>query len=74
MRAEFSAVRDEIRDGDEETRRQMLDLHGQLIDGHDQLKRHMHTLHEDLVGKIALLKEGQPGNGKNGGKRSRKGR
>lgn len=42
MREEFSAVRQEIREGDEETR------------------RFMRVLHEEVIGRIATMKESQP--------------
>jgi len=67
MRAEFSAVRSElragvddakdtlrkeIRAGDEETRRVLREEIGDL-------RTHMHVLHEDLIARLALIQEGQ---------------
>jgi hypothetical protein len=73
MRSEFSAIRGEMREGDEDTRRtlatQMRDLfeanerHMQLM--HEDLvqrivgnETHMRVLHEDLVQRIATIKGG----------------
>jgi chaperonin cofactor prefoldin len=42
LRDEFSAVRQEIRQGDEETR------------------RYMRVLHEEVIGRLAVIPEGQP--------------
>jgi uncharacterized protein YPO0396 len=52
MRAEFSAVREEIRAGDEETRRVL----GERI---DETNRHMRVLHEDVISRLAVIQEGQ---------------
>ena len=53
MRDEFSAVRQEIRAGDEETRRVL----GERI---DETNRHMRVLHEDVIGRLAVIQEGLP--------------
>ena len=52
MRSEFSAVREEIRSGDEETRRV---LGGRI----DENGRHMRVLHEEVIGRLAIIQEGQ---------------
>ena len=71
MRSEFSAVRGEIRDGDEqviktlrdeiragdeETRRVLSERMESLF---DENERHMRLLHEDLVERIARTGEGR---------------
>ena len=63
MHSEFSAVREEIRAGDEETRRvlgERIDetarLHGERI---DENGRHMRVLHEEVIGRLAIIQEGQ---------------
>jgi predicted nucleic acid-binding Zn-ribbon protein len=60
MRNEFSAVREEIRAGDtvltakiDETRREMHELN-------DETRRHMLVLHEEVIGRLAIIQEGQP--------------
>ena len=60
MRDEFSAVREEIRAGDtvlaakiDETRREMHELN-------DETRRHMLVLHEEVIGRLAIIQEGQP--------------
>jgi archaellum component FlaC len=53
MRDEFSAVRQEIRAGDEETRRQ-------LTEQIEETRRYMRVLHEDVIGRFAALQEGRP--------------
>ena len=72
MRAEFSAVRneivagdkrvvrslrEEIRAGDEETRRIISD---QLRATAEEIMAHTRMLHEDALSRIALIAEGQP--------------
>ena len=52
MRSEFSAVREEIRSGDEETRRVL----GERI---DENGGHMRVLHEEVIGRLATIQEGQ---------------
>jgi hypothetical protein len=56
MRSEFSAVRGEIRAGDEETRRVVSERMESLF---DENERHMRLLHEDLVERIARTGEGR---------------
>jgi len=56
MRSEFSAVRTDIRTGDEETRRMLTERMESLFDAHE---RHMRLLHEDLVERIARMGEGR---------------
>jgi len=48
-------LRDEIRTGDQETRRVLTTEMHELFATNE---RHMRTLHEDLVGRIATLREG----------------
>lgn len=50
MRGEFSAVRTEMRELNEETRHEL----GRRI---DELGTHMRVLHEDVISRIALLDE-----------------
>ena len=52
MHGAFSAVREEIRAGDEETRRVL----GERL---DENGRHMRVLHEDVIGRLAIIQEGQ---------------
>jgi DNA anti-recombination protein RmuC len=74
MRGEFSAVREEIGAGDEETRRvlgQRIDdttrVLGERIDETtrvlgeriDENGRHMRVLHEEVIGRLAIIQEGQ---------------
>jgi len=56
MRSEFSAVRTDIRTGDEETRRMLTERMESLFDANE---RHMRLLHEDLVERIARMGEGR---------------
>jgi hypothetical protein len=56
MRSEFSAVRTDIRAGDEETRRVLTEQMQSLF---DVSGRHMRLLHEDLVERIARMGEGR---------------
>lgn len=55
MRAEFSALRQEIQAGDEETRRV---LREEIRAGDEETRRAMRVLHEDVISRIALLQEG----------------
>lgn len=69
MRSEFSATRAETRAGDEETRRTLREeiragdeetrrvLTTRMDDLFGANERHMRVLHEDLVQRIATLKE-----------------
>jgi vacuolar-type H+-ATPase subunit H len=71
-RAEFAAVREEMRRGDEDTRREMHVLHAETLQRFDTLReeirdemhsgdaetrRHMRLLHEEVMTRIALLDE-----------------
>jgi hypothetical protein len=56
MRVEFSAVRDEIRTGDEETRRVLRD---DIRTGLDEVMAQARLLHEDRKATLKLLAEGQ---------------
>jgi hypothetical protein len=75
MRDEFSATRQELREGDEETRRQMHILHDELIDriegGDEETRRRMRILHEEVISRIKILGEAL-GAGAVSGRRSRK--
>jgi hypothetical protein len=55
MRSEFSAIRGEIRAGDEETRRILSKEMRELFEANET---HMRLLHEDLVQRIATIKGG----------------
>ena len=59
MRSEFSATRSdlraEIRAGDERT---ITTLRGEIRAGDEETRRLMRVLHEDVVQRIATLKEG----------------
>ena len=64
LRVEFSAVREEIQRGDEETRRlreEMSTGFGELREeirqGDEETRRFMRVLYEDLVARIAVLGE-----------------
>jgi hypothetical protein len=54
MRVEFSAVRDEIRAGDEETRRVLGD---EIRAGDMQVMNQARVLHEDVVSRLALSQD-----------------
>jgi hypothetical protein len=66
MRAEFLAIRGEIRAGDEETRSQLRGethtgfsaIREEIREGDEETRRQMRVLHEDVIGRIALLQEG----------------
>jgi len=66
MRAEFSAVRAEIREGDEETRRTLREeiragdeeTRRLMYSLHDEAMAQMRVLHEDLVERIKLIGRG----------------
>jgi predicted phage gp36 major capsid-like protein len=58
MRAEFSAVRAEMRAGDEETRRS---LREEIRAGDAETRRYMRVLHEELIGRLAIIEEGRRG-------------
>ena len=69
MHAEFSALRVEIRGGDEETRQvlrtEIRVLDGQLREeiraGDEETRRYMRVLHEEVISRIALLDEHRTG-------------
>jgi len=52
MRSECSAVRSEIRAGDEETRRT---LREEIRAGDEETRRFMRILHEEVISRIELL-------------------
>ena len=56
IRGEFSALRTEIRAGDEETRRVLRD---EIRAGDEETRRHALVLHEDAISRIALIEEGR---------------
>ena len=79
MRAEFSAIRQEIagavdgvrteiRAGDQETRREMHSLLGDVVvrlelrisSGDEETRRYMRVLHEDVIERISRIQEGPP--------------
>jgi hypothetical protein len=79
MRAEFSAirreiaaavdgVRTEIRTGDQETRREIHSLLGDVVarlelrisSGDEETRRYMRVLHEDVIERISRIQEGPP--------------
>jgi hypothetical protein len=55
MRSEFSAIRGEIREGDEETRRSLSKQMRELFAANET---HMRLLHEDLVQRIITIRGG----------------
>jgi hypothetical protein len=57
MRSEFSAVRVEMRAGDEETRREMHALHDVVVGRIEETRTQMHVLHEDVIERIKVLGE-----------------
>jgi predicted phage gp36 major capsid-like protein len=54
MRVEFSAIRGEIRTGDEETR---LVLRDEIRAGDEETRRYMRVLHEEVIARLALIEE-----------------
>jgi hypothetical protein len=52
MRAEFSAVRTEIRAGDEETRRSLRD---EIRAGDDEIRRQMRDMGDEIKGQMLAL-------------------
>jgi hypothetical protein len=64
MRMEFSAVREELRAGDEETRRvlrlDIADVRREMNEKHDEALRLARVLHEEVIGRLALMEEGRP--------------
>ncbi len=81
MRGEFSALRSEIRTGDEETRRVLRDeiragdeetrrvLRDEIRAGDEESRRNALVLHEDVISRIALMQEGTRGETKRPGTR-----
>jgi len=81
MRGEFSALRSEIRTGDEETRDVLRDeiragdeetrrvLRDEIRAGDEQSRRNALVLHEDVISRIALMQEGTRGETKRPGTR-----
>ena len=55
MRSEFSATQALIQAGDQGV---ITTLREEIRDGDEETRRYMRVLHEDLVGRIAALKEG----------------
>ena len=51
----ISTLREEIRTGDERT---TMTLREEIRSGDEETRRYMRVLHEDLVGRIAALREG----------------
>jgi DNA anti-recombination protein RmuC len=56
MRAEFSAARSR----DEETSQRVSALHQETNRRFDETNRRISVLHEDIIGRLALIQEGQP--------------
>ena len=54
VRGEFSALRDEIRGGDEETRRALRD---EIRTGDEETRRQMRILHEDVIAHVATIRQ-----------------
>ena len=61
MRAEFSAIRAEVRAGDEKTR---TDLRAEIRAGDEETRTYMRVLHEEVLSRIALLDEHRNGSGR----------
>ncbi|HKH74347.1 MAG TPA: hypothetical protein VKA59_23470 [Vicinamibacterales bacterium] len=65
MGDEFSAVRQEIRSGDEETRREMREsfsrLRLEVQAGDEQTRHYMRMLFEEYVGRMRTIDEGKDG-------------
>ena len=57
VRAEFSALRGEIREGDEETRRVLRD---EIRETGDKVLNQGRVLYEDMRAQFALIQEGLP--------------
>ena len=55
LRDEFSAIRQELRSGEEETRRLREDMRA----GDEETRTLMRVLHEDVIHRIGLLQEGR---------------
>jgi hypothetical protein len=66
LRAECSAVRREIRAGDENTCRTLRD---EIRAGDERVMEHARVLHEDVVSRPALIQEGGRGTSSRRGKR-----
>jgi predicted phage gp36 major capsid-like protein len=66
MRAEFSAVRTEIRAGDENTCRT---LREEIRAGDERVMEQARVLHEDVVSRLALIQEGVKARGTTRGRR-----
>jgi hypothetical protein len=61
MRAEFSATRHEIHEGDDELRTRIDELTTTVRAGDQESQRLARILHEDLVSRIATIQEGLNG-------------
>jgi hypothetical protein len=71
MRGEFSAIRTEMRTGDEETRLTLREeirrgdeetrrvLREEIRQGDEETRRYMRMLHEDVIARLAMIQEGQ---------------
>jgi hypothetical protein len=76
MHSGFAAVREEMRAGDDETRRSLREeiragdeetrrvLGDQIRAGGAEVMSHARSLHEDLISRLALMQEGKPRRGK----------
>jgi hypothetical protein len=56
MRSDFSAIRTELREGNEETPREMREMHGELVtriqEGDEETRSEMRAMHDELVTRI----------------------
>ena len=59
MRGEFSAVREEIRTGTRVLGERIDETTRMLGERIDETGRHMRVLHEDVIGRLAIIQEGQ---------------
>jgi hypothetical protein len=60
MRMECSAVREELRAGDEGLRLDIAGVRREMKEKHDEALRFMRVLHEEVIGRLTLIQEGRP--------------
>ena len=62
---EFSSLRKEMTEADEETRRLIREgdeeTRRQMREGDEETRRHMRVLHEDVIARLALIQENRTG-------------
>jgi hypothetical protein len=70
MHAEFSALREHVRVGDEDTRRSLVEeirlgdeetrrmLRDEIRAGDEETRRHARVLHEEILSRLTLIQEG----------------